>query len=72
MGKNLQKLLLFRITIPSVKDFMKKYNFKTDTMNQSELQKNCNYLKDPRDSKTYSDKRLVNLENGAGLGTHWT
>ena len=33
------------------KDFMKKYNLKNDTMNESELQRIYNYPIYPRDSK---------------------
>ena len=54
------------------KDFMKKYNLKNDTMNESELQKVCNYPIYPRDSKIYSDRGFVNIDNGAQGGTHWT
>ena len=36
------------------KDFMKKYNFKKDTMNESQLQKIYNNPIYPRDSKIYS------------------
>ena len=54
------------------KDFMKKYNLKVDTMNESELQrvyKNPIYL---GDSKMHSDKGFVNIDNGSRGGTHWT
>ena len=34
---------------------MKKLKKKNDTMNESELQKNCIYPIYPRDSETYSD-----------------
>ena len=51
---------------------MKKYKLKNDTMNESQLQKNYNYPIYPRDSKIYSDKRFVNIDNGSQGGTHWT
>ena len=51
---------------------MKKYSLKKDTMNESDLQKVNNYSTDPRDSKLYSDKRFVNIDNGFQGGTHWT
>ena len=54
------------------KDFMKKYNLRNDTMNESELQRVYNYLIYPRDSKIYSDKGFVNVDNGSQGGTHWT
>ena len=58
--------------ILNFKDFMKKYNLKNDTMNESELQKIYNYPIYPRDNKIYSDKGFVNIDNGRLNGTHWT
>ena len=54
------------------KDFMKKYSLKKVTMNEFQLQKICNYPIYPRDSKIYSDKGFVNIDNGSQGGTHWT
>ena len=54
------------------KDFMKKYNLKNDTMNESQLQKLYKYPIYPRDSKIHSDKGFVNIDNGTQGGTHWT
>ena len=54
------------------RDFMKKYKLKNDTMNESQLQKIYNYPIYPRDSKLYSDKRFVNIDNGSQGVTHWT
>ena len=51
---------------------MKKNKLKNDTMNESDLQKIYNYAIYPRDSKIYSDKRSLNIDNGAQGGTHWT
>ena len=59
------------MTILSLKDFMKKYNLKNDTMNESQLQKVFNYPIYPRDSKIYSDRGFVNIDNGSQGGTHW-
>ena len=53
------------------KDFMKKYNLKNNTMNESELQRVYNYSIYPRDTKLYSDKGLVNIDNGSMGGSHW-
>ena len=53
-------------------DFMKKYNLKNDTMNESQSQKVYNYPKYPRDSKIYSDRVFVIIDNGSQGGTHWT
>ena len=53
------------------KDFMKKYKLKNDTMNESELQKIYNYPIYPRDSRIYSDKGFVNIDDGRLNGTHW-
>ena len=52
--------------------FMKKYNLKNDTMNESELQRFYNYPIYPRDSKYYSDRGFVNIDNGSQGGTPWT
>ena len=41
-------------------------------MNESQLQKIYNYAMYPRDSKNYSDKEFVNIDNGSQGGTHWT
>ena len=54
------------------KDFMKKYNLKNDTMNESQLQKIYKYPIYPRDSKIHSDKGFVNIDNGSRGGIHWT
>ena len=54
------------------KDFLKKYNLKNDTMNESQLQKIYNYPIYPRDLKFYSGKGFVNIDNGFHGGTHWT
>ena len=53
------------------KNFMKKYDIKNDTMNESQLQKFYNYAIYPRDSKIYSDRRFVNIDDGTQNGTHW-
>ena len=45
------------------KDFMKKYNLKNDTMNESHLQRIYNYPIYPRDSKIHSDRGFVNIDN---------
>ena len=52
-------------------DFMKKFNLKVDTMNESQLGKIYNYPIYPRISKIYSDKGFVNIDNGSEGGTHW-
>ena len=54
------------------KDFMKKYKLRNDTMNESQLQKIYNYPIYPRDSKIYSVRGFVNIDNGPQGGTHWT
>ena len=60
------------MTILSFKDFMKKYNLKNNTMNESELQKIYNYPIYPKDSKIYSVRAFVNIDNGSLGGSHWT
>ena len=54
------------------KDFMKKYNLKNDTMNESQLQKSYNYPIYPRDSKIFLDREFVKIDNGSQGGSHWT
>ena len=54
------------------KDFLKKYKLKNDTMRESHLLKFYNYPKYPMDSKIYSDKGFVNIDNGSQGGTHWS
>ena len=51
---------------------MKKYNSKNDTVNESQLQKIYKYPINPRDSKIYSDKAFINIDNGSMGGNHWT
>ena len=58
--------------ILTFKNLMKKYNLKNDIMNESQLQKIYNYKIYPRDSKIYSDKGFINIDNGSQGGTHWT
>ena len=58
--------------ILTFKDFMKKYNLKNDTLNESELQKVYNYKIYPKDSKIYSDKGFLYIDNGSMSGSHWT
>ena len=41
-------------------------------MNELEIQSLYKYSKYPRDSKIYSDKGFVNIDNGNMNGTHWT
>jgi len=57
--------------ILTFKDFMKK-KLKNDTMNESQLQRVYNYPIYPRDSKIYSNKGFINIDNGSQGGTHWT
>ena len=40
-------------------------------MNESELQRVYNYPIYPTDSKIYSDKGFVNIDNGSMGGSHW-
>ena len=51
---------------------MKKYNLRSDTMNESQLQKIYNYPIYPGDSKIYSDKGFVSIDNGSQGVSHWT
>ena len=40
-------------------------------MNESQLQRVYNYPIYPRDSKIYSDKGFVNIDNGSQGGSDW-
>ena len=53
-------------------DFVKEYNLKNDNMNESELQRVYKYPINPRESKLYSERGFVNIDNGSQGGTHWT
>ena len=55
----------------NLKDLMKKYKLKNDTMNDSQLHRVYNYPIYPRDSKIYSDRGFVNIDDGRLGGTHW-
>ena len=72
MEIKLLKLLLFKMTILSFRDFMKKNNLKNDNMNEPHLQRVFNYPIYPRDSKKYSIKRFNSIDNGFQGGTQWT
>ena len=54
------------------KDFMKNYNLKNDTMNESQLQRIYKYPIYPRDFKINSDRGFVNIDNASMGGSHWT
>ena len=54
------------------KDFMKKYNSKSFTMIESELQRIYIYTIYPRDFEIHSNKGIVNIDDGSVNGTHWT
>ena len=60
------------MSILNFKRYMRKYNLKNNTMNESELQRGYKYKVFPRDSKIYSDKDFVNIDNGSQGVTHWT
>ena len=60
------------MSILSVEDFMKKYNLKNDTMNESDLQKIYIYPIYPRDSKICSDKGFVKIGYGSQGVNRWT
>ena len=63
---------LMNMRVLNFKDFVKNYNLKKDTKNELELQRVYKYPIYPRDSKVYSDKGFVNIDNGSIGGTHWT
>ena len=51
---------------------MEKNILRKDTMKESQLQKIYIDSLYPRDSKIYSDKGLINLDDGSMGGSHWT
>ena len=59
------------MTILNLKDFMKKFNLKNGNLNGSQVQRVCTYKIKPRNSKIYSDKAFVNIDNGNMGGPHW-
>ena len=71
-NENKYNYICINMKLLNFKDFMKKNNLKNDTMNESELQRIFNYPIYPRDSKIYSDKGFVNIDNGSMGGSHWT
>ena len=58
-------LITFRV-------FMKIYNLKNDTRNESQIQNFYIYPIYPRNSKIYSNQGFVKIGNGSQAGTHWT
>ena len=58
--------------ILNFKDFIEKYNLKDNTMNESQLQRIYKYPIYPRDSKIYSDRGFVHIDDGRLNGTHWS
>ena len=50
---------------------MEKYNLKNNTMNELESQRIYNYPIYPRDSKKYSDRGFVCIDNDSMGGSHW-
>ena len=56
----------------SFRAFLNKYELKDDTMNESQLQGVYIFPIYPRDSKIYSDKGFVKIDNGSMGGSNWT
>ena len=54
----------------SFEDFMKKYNLKNFSMNESEIQSFHKIY--PRDSWMTINKKFVKIEDGSQGGIHWT
>ena len=51
--------------------FMKKYKMKNDTMKESDLHRTHNYPFHPKNSKIFSDKGFISIDNGGMGGSHW-
>ena len=62
---------LINLKVLNFKDFLKKYNLKNDTVNESELEIVYTYPIYPRDSKIYSDKGFLTIDNVSMEGSHW-
>ena len=62
---------LINMKILTLKNFMKKYKLKNDTMNELQLQKIYNSSIYPKNSKIYSDKGFVNIGDYENGGSHW-
>ena len=71
MAIKLLKLLLFKMTILNLKECMIKYNLTDAIMKESDLQRIYKYHIYPRDSKIYSDKVFVIIDDGSQGGSHW-
>ena len=63
--------LIKKMTLLSLKTFMKTYESKNDTMTEIDLQRVFTYPIYPRDSKTYSDKGFMIVDNGGQVCSHW-
>ena len=63
---------IINMKLLTFEDFMKINFFKNNTMNESDLQRIYSYPIYPRDSKLYSNKVFVNIDNGSMGGSHWT
>ena len=50
---------------------MKNYKLKNYTMNESKLQRAYNYKIYPRDSKIYSDKGYINIDDRSRGCSYW-
>ena len=64
--------ICINLKVLNFKDFMEKYNLKKITMNELEPKKVYNYPIYPGDSKIYSDKGFVNIDDDSVGGSHWT
>ena len=62
---------LKKMKVLNLKDFIKRYKLKNNTMNECELKRVYNYPIYPRDSKRHSDKGIVNIDDGRMGGSHW-
>ena len=54
-----------------LKDFLRKFSLKNDTMKEIDLQKKCNYPINPRDFKRYLDKGFIIFDKFTLGGSHW-
>ena len=71
MERKFLKLLLFNMAVLSSNKFMKNYNLKDYTMDESDLKKAHNYSIYLRDSEITTKKLFVNIDQRSMGGSHW-
>ena len=60
------------MTIPNLKENVKKYNIKENTKNENDISQVYNYPIYPRDMELYSDRGFAKIDIGLMVGHLWT